>query len=246
MPSLDTQMGHEHRSGRPKRRRILQEIQLDKIAAVTRPCVEGATVTIIKRANEPQETTDTNDLAQIEELEAELATVEKRSKSKTHPYDAQLEQIAEAGREERAANDDDEDDDDEPDGKVKKWHRFEAFVDRIAREEKVPRTTAMTRARQQYPELYASYVRERNVSKSYADLVQTEIRKGCSSVVAAQRVAMLYPDAARASMAKARHDVADFMERVVAYQAEHGCQRTVAMSEIRKRYPDAFERLQNG
>jgi hypothetical protein len=157
-----------------------------------------------------------------------------------HASDAQLEDIAEAGRKERAANDDDDEDDDEEDSKVKKRHRFEAFVDRIAREEKVPRTTAMTRARQQYPELYASYQRERNVSKSYADLVQAEISKGCSPVVAAQRVAMLYPDAARASMAKARHDVADFME------AEHNCPRTVAMSEIRKRYPDAFERLQNG
>jgi hypothetical protein len=104
----------------------------------------------------------------------------------------------------------------------------------------------MTRARQQYPELYASYVRDNKVSKSYEDLVQIEMRKGCSSVVAAQRVAMLHPDAARASIAKARHEVVDFMERVNAYHAEHGCERTAAMSEIRKRYPDAFDRLQDG
>jgi hypothetical protein len=62
---------------------------------------------------------------------------------------------------------------------------------------------------------------------------------------AAQRVAMLYPDAARASIAKVRHEVVDFIQRVNAYQTEHGCERNVAMSEIRKRYPDAFERLQN-
>jgi hypothetical protein len=57
---------------------------------------------------------------------------------------------------------------------------------------------------------------------------------------------MSNPDAARASMAKAKDEVADFMERVDAYQAEQGCARTTAMSEIRKQYPDAFERLQNG
>jgi hypothetical protein len=91
--------------------------------------------------------------------------------------------------------------------------------------------------------VYASYVRERNVSKSYADLVQGEIRKGCSPVVAAQRVAMSHPDAARASMAKAKDEAADFMKRVDTYQAEQGCARTMAMSEIRKRYPDAFDRL---
>jgi leucyl aminopeptidase (aminopeptidase T) len=64
-------------------------------------------------------------------------------------------------------------------------------------------------------------------------------------VVAAQRVAMLHPDAARASIAKAKDEVADFIERVSAYQAEQACTRTVAMSEIRKRNPEAFDRLQN-
>jgi hypothetical protein len=241
MSSLDEQWGHEHRNGRPKRRRILQEIRLDKIAAVTRPCVEGATVAIIKRADAPDpDSTDT----ELDELKDQLATLDKGKRRRG--FDADLEDMAEAGREERAANDDEEHDDDEPDGKVKKRHRFEAFVDRIAREEKVPRTTAMTRARQQYPELYASYVRERNVSKSYADLVQAEISRGCSPVVAAQRVAILNPDAARVSIAKARDEAADFMERVGSYHVEHGCARTVAMSEIRKRYPDAFERLQKG
>jgi len=34
------------------------------------------------------------------------------------------------------------------------------------------------------------------------------------------------------------------MELVDAYRAEHGCDHTVAMSEIRKRHPDAFDRLQ--
>jgi hypothetical protein len=65
-------------------------------------------------------------------------------------------------------------------------------------------------------------------------------------VVAAQRAAMLHPDAARTSIAKVKDEVADFMERVDAYQTEHGCARNVAMSEIRKRYPDAFERVQKG
>jgi hypothetical protein len=36
-----------------------------------------------------------------------------------HASDAQLEDIAEAGRKERAANDDDDEDDDEEDSKVK-------------------------------------------------------------------------------------------------------------------------------
>jgi hypothetical protein len=235
MSSLDKPWECERR---PKRR-ILEEIQLDKIAAVTHPCVEGATVAIIKRGDSPpQEASDIDDRAQLEKLETELTALEKRRR---RSFDTDIEDMAEQARQAR----DDDDDEDDDDG-VKKRHRFEAFVDRIAREEKVPRTTAMTRARQKYPELYASYVREKNVSKSYGDLVQDEIRKGCSCEVAAQRVAMSHPDAARASIAKARDEVADFMERVDAYQAELGCARTVAMSEIRKRYPDAFERLQTG
>jgi hypothetical protein len=57
---------------------------------------------------------------------------------------------------------------------------------------------------------------------------------------------MLYPHAARPPIAKGRDNVADFMERVDAYQAEHGCDRTVAMSAIRKRFPGEFDRFQNG
>src|SRR5436190_20479481 len=76
----------------------------------------------------------------------------------------------------------DEDDD------FSKRHRFEAFVDMIAREEKVPRATAMQRARQRDPELYASYQEYGRVSKSYEALVRAEIAKGFNQTVAEQRV----------------------------------------------------------
>jgi len=49
------------RSQRPKRR-ILEAIQIDKIAAVDRPCQEGATVTLMKRAPDDEDLDDDADL----------------------------------------------------------------------------------------------------------------------------------------------------------------------------------------
>jgi hypothetical protein len=165
----------------------------------------------------------------VDEAEELIASIEKAVKTKTHQLD----------------EDEDDDDDIEDDWSgVKKRHRFEAFVDAIANEENVPKPVAMTRARQRHPELHASYQRHIGVAKSYGAALRVEINKGCSPVVAAQRVAVLYPGLAQERFAKSADDVADFMELVDAYRAEHGCDTTVAMSAMRKRYPDAFDRLQ--
>jgi hypothetical protein len=57
----------------------------------------------------------------------------------------------------------------------------------------------------------------------------------------------LHPRAAQAKITKGAQasNVSDFIEAVDDYQAEHGCERTVAMSAIRKRNPGAFSRFQN-
>jgi hypothetical protein len=111
--------------------------------------------------------------------------------------------------------DGDGDDGDEADT-FEKRHRFEAIVDRISREEKVPKTVAMTRARRRHPELYVSYQEHTGVAKSYDAIVAAEIRKGCSPVVAAQRVALLHPIAAQDKFAKSADEVDE--ELVDAYR----------------------------
>jgi hypothetical protein len=82
------------------------------------------------------------------------------------------------------------------------------------------------------------------VSKSYADLVRAEISKGCSEVVARQRVAYAFPDLARQAIAKAAGP-AEFMAKVDETMRSDGCSRTAAMSKVRKQFPVLFAKYQN-
>ena len=65
-------------------------------------------------------------------------------------------------------------------------------------------------------DLVASYQRSRDgdVGKSYRQLVDAEIRKGCSPEVAAQRVTYSHPHLAQQSIAKSATRVSEFMTAV--------------------------------
>jgi hypothetical protein len=135
-----------------------------------------------------------------------------------------------------------------PPGKDKSnKHRFETMVDMIARRDGVPKSVAASRAREEFPDLFDDYQNSVGVSKSYSDLVAAEIRKGCSPVVAAQRVATLYPAAARENIVKsaASPSVAEFMARVDEIKKDRGLSRTAAMSAARCEHPDLYERFEN-
>jgi hypothetical protein len=72
-------------------------------------------------------------------------------------------------------------------------HKFEAMVERISNDKGIPKSEAMARARQQYPELYRNYVGSADYLKaapgSFEALVSEQMAKGCSTYEqAAQRV----------------------------------------------------------
>jgi hypothetical protein len=128
-------------------------------------------------------------------------------------------------------------------------HRFEAMVDEVARRDGVSRPAAFRRARQQYPTLFRDYVASGGpaASKSYSDLVEAEVRKGCSPTVASQRIAYAFPQAARESresIAKSAR-VSEFMSAVDEIKKREGVSRVEAMARARRENPEAFERFQN-
>jgi hypothetical protein len=71
-------------------------------------------------------------------------------------------------------------------------HKFLSMVDKAKREQGLGAPQALAYVRQQMPELYRSYQEFDNserTAKRAPDLVELEMRKGCSREVAAQRVA---------------------------------------------------------
>jgi hypothetical protein len=96
--------------------------------------------------------------------------------------------------------------------------------------------------RQEYPDIAHGY--DDLTSKSYNSLVQAEIAKGCSPVVAAQRVCHLYPDAAQSAISKsADSDAARFMKVVIDIMQRDRCSRTEAMTKARREGPGALREV---
>jgi hypothetical protein len=61
-----------------QRRRILRKLRLTEISGVDRPCVEGATVTILKRRGDDDPEHEENDMAKLHELERTVDGLEKQ------------------------------------------------------------------------------------------------------------------------------------------------------------------------
>jgi hypothetical protein len=126
-------------------------------------------------------------------------------------------------------------------------HRYEAMVNEIARRDNVPKTVAAARARREFPDLYDDYQASVGVKKTYEQLIGEEIKKGFSDLVARQRIAALYPVAARETITKsaASASVREFMAKVDEIKKARGCSRTAAMSAARREHPDLFARFEN-
>jgi hypothetical protein len=192
----------------------------------------------------------------INQLERELAQLEKKAKGKAKPVDDEDEN--DNGDDTDTGADDNTEDDwsehadaERNKKKVAKRHKFEAMTDKISREDGVSTTEAMSRARKLYPDLHASfqqynpanpdaYSPRMNAQKSYRTLVNEEIAKGCSPVVAGQRVMQLHGIGANSNgrITKADNAMAEFNDLVSEYQAIHGCDRLTAMTATRKRYAE--------
>jgi len=266
------------------KRRVLRDFHLDKISCVDKPCQEMALVTLLKRAPRDKEDTPMPKSSTLSELEEQLRALEKRIKA--------LDDDSNNGDDEDDENDGDNDDDENEDdwseagnrkgiSKLFKRHKFEALVDWLATENNISRTDAASRARKDYPDVFASYqndyrrpgarpgaldylqqpVSPRSREQldtgggrltkslpSYDALVQAEIRKGCNYDVAMQRVSLMHPEVNAShiqKISKGAGSVGDYMAAVDKYMQNHGCERTVAMREIRKRMPATFAKYQN-
>ena len=101
---------------------------------------------------------------------------------------------------------------DEPDQPKQRRHKFETMVNNVAQRDGVTKAVAAARARKEYPELFEDFQNSGGVAKSFSELIADEIRKGCSDVVAHQRVAYEFPQAARESIAKSESGVSEFMD----------------------------------
>jgi hypothetical protein len=141
MPSAE-EMFAKHQTYKPRmgngKRRVLKEFKITHVSAVDRPCQEGAVVTLIKRApdttgrlvilkrvsDEGTKMAHTNDL---EELERQVARLEKRIKTKTRGFDSDLEDMEE-DRQDAGDEDDDDGENDDVNGaaKLAKRHRFDS------------------------------------------------------------------------------------------------------------------------
>ena len=181
-----------------------------------------------------------NDLGRLE------ATIAEKRKEKTVRQIA-TERINDKSRWEASADDPASTLRDTPPGKDEaKPHRFEAMIDMVAERYNVSKTVAASRARKEFPTLYEDYRNSVGVAKSssYDQLVDDEIRKGCSAVVARQRVAYAHPELARDQIAK-NASVSEFMSAVDAIKKRDGCSRVEAMIRARREQPAAYARFEN-
>jgi hypothetical protein len=128
-------------------------------------------------------------------------------------------------------------------------HPFLVLARKIAAEnDGVSKDKSYQLARARRPDLFRSYQRfsrEGEVGKSYRQLVDAEIRKGCSPVVAAQRVTYAYPNLAQETLAKSDSGAAHFMRAVDRVMKRDNCGRVEALQKARRENPGAFARFQN-
>lgn len=128
-----------------------------------------------------------------------------------------------------------------------KRHRFETMTAMIAQRDNVPLRVAATRARKEFPTLFADYQNSVGLKKTYEQLIDDEIRKGCTDTIARAKVAYAFPQAARESgesIAKSA-SVSEFVAAVDAIMKRDGCSRVAAMTAARKAHPDLYARFEN-
>lgn len=240
-------------------RRILKEFTLTKIAAVDKPCVEGATVTIMKRAD-PSITGD-HTMSHIDELEKKLDSLEREiSKAANNSqgfddgdeYDDQMDDMSDDG-------DDDDDDDDGNSGRYQKsyaqnsssgsplgqTHKFETVTQRIAAERDLPLAEAAVAARKENPVLFANYQQSGlvgNAAASHQALVTAAMSKGHSEIVA-QRQALHALGSPPWGLEKRDDSTVRFMDLVTKVMERDGLQRTDAMRKVRLAHPALAKRF---
>jgi len=180
---------------------------------------------------------------QLDELERIVTELEREldKRERTYATDEDWDNGTEADDEDdvdSADDDDDKQDDDDDD--------LDKVAARIAARSGRSKTESLSKARELRPDLYQKAQRGA-AKKSFAQLVETEIAKGCSPIVAAQRVATLYPDiAARGDdIAKANDAVGRFLAKCNEVMQARGCSRTEAMQVVRRAHPREFSRFQN-
>jgi hypothetical protein len=191
--------------------------------------------------------------AVLRELAGQIDDLEKRLRANDQENDwSELaDDTTDSDDEDDDSDSDSDDSDDESDDNTKRGRapdlakatKFQSMVDLTAREQGVSKTEAARRVRQEYPDIAHGY--DDLTSKSYNSLVQAEIAKGCSPVVAAQRVCHLYPDAAQSAISKsADSDAARFMKVVIDIMQRDRCSRTEAMTKARREDPARFAKYQ--
>jgi hypothetical protein len=129
-------------------------------------------------------------------------------------------------------------------------HKFESVVDKLKNDNAIPKSQAMAMARMQFPDLYASYQDHTNgsTSKREPDLVEIEMRKGCTREVAMQRLAQqhgfgMFDQPSR--IQKRRGDLLyEFQKRVTEVMDQDGCDAAEATRRVRKEDPRLYAAMQ--
>jgi hypothetical protein len=201
------------------KRRVLEKLIINEISGVDNPCQENARVAIMKRENNMTEQTEDQLLdGQLLDLEAKLMEFNKV-----------LAAVGEAAEEaDKAAIE----------------QSFEQKVEEIRKRDNCSRTDALSKARKEAPEDFASYCGDGPTPMDFDILVASEIQKGCVPAVAAQRVGLKYPEAAAAMIAKAsKHPFEAVVDTIMA---RDNCNLATAMKRARREQPVKFHHYQNG
>jgi hypothetical protein len=132
-------------------------------------------------------------------------------------------------------------------------HKFEALTEKLANDQGIPKSEAMSLARSQYPDVYAHYVGSatfKAAPTTFEGLVAEQMAKGCTREVAAQRVAQLHGYAAldHRDMSK-REAVATLAEDELLKRAgtlledDPALSRTDALRKARQDHPSLYRRM---
>jgi hypothetical protein len=143
-------------------------------------------------------------------------------------------------------------------------HKFDALVDHVQNRDSCTRSEAMSRARQEYPDTYASYQdfqaasptteqeSRRLIGKSsgpqtFEGLVSEQMRKGVTEEIARVRVINQYGSTAlrdRDFAKRVGDDVADqFHKRAEDLWLDSECSRTDALRAARLAHPNLYNAL---
>jgi len=122
---------------------------------------------------------------------------------------------------------------------------FQDVVEYVQERDHCSRSAALTKARQEAPEIFQAWQDGPRPNRDFDKLVRAEIAKGCSPAVAAQRVGLMHPDLTATAVNKfeKKRDSAfdDVVEKIA--KAEK-VSRSEAMVRARKRNPKAFAAYQ--